>query len=548
MRTGGQLLVDVLKAEGVARVFGVPGESYLAVLDALYDSGIAMTVARHEGGAAFMAEAWGKLTGRPGIALVTRGPGATNAACGVHVAQQDATPLILFVGQIERGMTGRGAFQEVDYRHLFGHMAKWVAEIDTAARLPELVGRAFHVAQSGRPGPVVLALPEDMLRERAALAVPDGPGAIAEPAPAPADLDRLDALLATARRPMLLLGGSPWSADAVGAITRFAERNALPVGVTFRRQMLFDHLHPHYAGDVGLGINPALRRRIEEADLLIVVGDPLSEIPAQGYSLIDIPRPAQTLVHVLPDGNEIGRVYRPTLPIVATPRAFAVATAGRSTQASPDARRADRVADAHAAYLDWSEAAPQMPGRVQMAGVLAALRRRLEPDAILTNGAGNYAGWVHRFWRFRQFGTQVAPTSGSMGYGLPAAIAARLAAPAAQVVCFAGDGCFQMTAQEFATAVQERAALVVIVIDNGMYGTIRMHQEQDYPGRVMATGLRNPDFAALAVACGGHGERVVETDAFGPAFDRALASGRPALLHVLIDPRAIAPGKALPPD
>ncbi|MCB9960188.1 MAG: thiamine pyrophosphate-binding protein [Rhodospirillaceae bacterium] len=545
MRTGGQLVVDSLKAEGVRRVFCVPGESYLAVLDALYDSGIALTVSRQEGGAAFMADAWGKLTGRPGVAMVTRGPGASNAACGVHVAQQDATPMLLLVGQVARGHRHRGAFQEVDYRDFFGGMAKWVAEIDSADRVPEMMSRAFHVAQSGRPGPVVLALPEDMLRETADVSAVSGRAPIARPAPAPADLSRLAGLLAVAERPLLVLGGTPWTADAVVQITRFAERQALPVAVTFRRQMLFDHLHPNYAGDLGIGANPALLDRIATSDLLIVVGDALSEVPSQGYTLLDIPEPSQALVHVLPDGAELGRVYRPDLPIQANPIAFAAAVA-RLPGAAPTPARVERVAEAHAAYLAWSEEMPEMPGRLQMAGVIAALRTRLEPDTIIANGAGNFASWVHRFWRYRRFATQVAPTSGTMGYGLPAAIAAKLAFPMAPVVCVSGDGDFQMTGMEFSTAVQVGAAVVVLVIDNGIYGTIRMHQERAYPGRVIATSLTNPDFAALAEACGGYGERVETTDAFGPAFDRAMASGKPAILHLLIDPRAIAPGKVLP--
>ncbi|MCA8907342.1 MAG: thiamine pyrophosphate-binding protein [Rhodospirillaceae bacterium] len=545
MRTGGQLVVDSLKAEGVRRVFCVPGESYLAVLDALYDSGIALTVSRQEGGAAFMADAWGKLTGRPGVAMVTRGPGATNAACGVHVAQHDGTPMLLLVGQVARGHRHRGAFQEVDYRDFFGGMAKWVAEVDTAERVPEMMSRAFHVAQSGRPGPVVLALPEDMLRETAETTAVSGRAPIARPAPASADLSRLAGLLAVAERPVLVLGGAPWTADAVVQIAHFAERQALPVVATFRRQMLFDHLHPNYAGDLGLGANPALIERIATADLLIVVGDALAEVPSQGYTLLDIPEPSQALVHVLPDAAELGRVYRPDLPIQANPIAFAAAVS-RLPGASPTPARAERVAEAHAAYLAWSETVPEMPGRLQMAGVIEALRARLAPDTIIANGAGNFAAWLHRFWRYRRFATQVAPTSGTMGYGLPAAIAAKLAFPTAPVVCFSGDGDFQMTGMEFSTAVQAEAAVVVLVIDNGIYGTIRMHQERAYPGRVIATRLENPDFAALAVACGGYGERVETTDDFGPAFDRAVASGKPAILHLLIDPRAIAPGKVLP--
>jgi acetolactate synthase I/II/III large subunit len=537
MSYGGKLLVDCLTAQGVERVFCVPGESYLAVLNALHDVPIEAVVCRHEGGAAMMAEADGKMTGRPGIAFVTRGPGATNASSGVHVAQQDSTPMILFVGQIGRDMGGRDAFQEVDYRQFFGGMAKWVDEITNAARIPEIISHAFHVAMSGRPGPVVLALPEDMLREACDAAVGERVE-VSEPSPSPADLERLGEMLRVARRPFAVVGGSRWTEDAVADLHAFAESWDLPVGCSFRRQMLFDHLHPNYAGDVGLGINPALRRRLDESDLLLLIGARLSENPSQGFTLLGSPTPGKLLVHVHPGAEELGRIYRPALAINATPGAF-VRQAPRG-----DGGKA-RAAAAHEDYLAWSGNPPRTPGAVQMGTIMTWLGENLPDDAIMTNGAGNYATWLHRFHRFRRFGTQLGPTSGSMGYGLPAAVSAKLRYPRRTVVCFAGDGCFQMTGQEFTTAVQYGAAVIVVVVDNGMYGTIRMHQEREYPGRVFGTDLRNPDFALLARACGGHGETVDQTSAFADAFNRARESSLPTIIHVKIDPEAITPNRTL---
>ncbi len=542
MKTGGQLIVEALEAQGVRRVFGVPGESYLAVLDALHDSPIEMVVCRHEGGAAMAAEAQAKLTGRPGVCLVTRGPGATNAASGIHVAQQDETPLIVLIGQIERGMRGRDAFQEVDYGRLFGGMAKWVAEIDSADRVPEMISRAFHTAMAGRPGPVVLALPEDTLTEVAdVLAAPR-----AEPvdsAPTPAQVAAFAALLAKAERPLLVVGGSRWTEESAASLRGFAERLALPVAVTFRRQMLFDHNHPLYAGDIGLGINPKLSALVADSDLLILLGDRFSEVPSQSYTLLGVPDPGKAVVHVHPGAEEIGRVYRPTLGVVATPGGFLDAVA--DVAVTPNPAWAARAETAHAAFEAWSTPPDTIPGDVQMGAVMRWLDQSLADDAIFTNGAGNYATWIHRFHRFRRFGTQAAPVCGSMGYGLPAALAAKLEFPERDVICFAGDGCFQMTGLEFGTAVQEGAAVIVLVIDNGMYGTIRMHQEREYPGRVSGTALRNPDFAALARSYGGHGETVKRTEEFAPAFERARASGLPAILHVVIDPEALTPTRTL---
>ncbi len=542
MKTGGQLIVEALEAQGVERVFCVPGESYLAVLDALCDSRIRTVNARHESGAAMMAEAEGKLTGRPGICFVTRGPGATNASPGVHVAQQDSTPMILFIGQIERGMRGRDAFQEVDYTRMFGGMAKWVAEIDSADRVPEMVSRAFHTAMAGRPGPVVLVLPEDMLVETADVA----PAQRAEPvdsAPTPAQVAEFGLLLANAKRPLVIAGGTRWTEESVAALRAFSEAFALPVAVTFRRQMLFDHTHPNYAGDVGLGINPKLVGLVKDADLILLLGGRFSEVPSQSYALLGIPETGKTLVHVHPGAEELGRVYRPDLAVNATPGAFLEAVAGLTPPASP--AWAGRAETAHAAYGAWSVPPTSGPGAVQMGSVMAWLRDSLPDTATLTNGAGNYATWIHRFWHFRRFGTQVAPVCGSMGYGLPAAIAAKLLHPERDVLCFAGDGCFQMTGLEFGTAVQEGANVMVLVVDNGMYGTIRMHQEREYPGRVSGTALKNPDFAALARAYGGHGETVERTEDFAPAFERARSSGLPAILHIKLDPEALTPSRTL---
>ncbi|GJD99444.1 thiamine pyrophosphate-binding protein [Methylobacterium isbiliense] len=542
-RSGGRILVDQLAVHGVGDIFCVPGESYLAVLDALHDSAIRLTVCRQEGAAAMMAEAAGKLTGRPGICFVTRGPGAMNAAPGLHVARQDSTPLILFVGQIERGAREREAFQELDYRAVFGTVAKWVTEVDDPARLPELVSRAFHVATAGRPGPVVVALPEDMLTETAA--VPDAePFVPVETHPALNQMVALQKLLAEAKQPLAILGGSRWSPGAVRRFARFADLLSLPVSCSFRRQGLFAADHPCYAGDLGLGVNPKLLARIREADLLLLVGGRLSEIPSQGYTLLDIPGPAQRLVHVHPDPEELGRVYRPHLAINASPAAFAAAI--ETVQPPAHLPWASGTAAAHADYLAWSDPSRiRTPGDLQMGGVMAHLREALPADAILCNGAGNFATWVHRFWPFRAFDGQLAPTSGSMGYGVPAAVAAKRLMPERTVVAVAGDGDFLMSGQDFATAVQYNLPLVVIVVDNGMYGTIRMHQEREYPGRVSGTALRNPDFAAYATIFGGYGERVTRTEEFPAALARALASGRPAILHCPIDPEAITPTTTL---
>ena len=538
-RTAARLLVDQLVLQRVDRATCVPGESYLSVLDALSDTGIDMLTCRAEGGAAMMAEAYGKLTGRPGICFVTRGPGATNAMPGLHIAAQDSTPLILFVGQVARDMRGREAFQELDYPSTFGAVAKWVVEIDRADRIPELVARAFRVAMQGRPGPVVIALPEDMLDDIATVA--DAPYVTAaEPAVAAADAATVAAMIAAAERPIVIVGGSRWTPDAADALVAFAAAHDLPVATAFRRAHLFPATDPHHAGDLGIGPNPVLAAAVREADLLILLGGRMSEIASSGYTLIDLPTPARQMVHVHPDPMELGRVYQPALAIEATPGAFLAALAD-----CPAGPARPRTADLHASYRDWSETTAPLPGRFDYGAAMLWLRDRLPADAILCNGAGNYAGWIHRYYRFRAFGTQLAPTSGSMGYGVPASVMAKRQHPGRIVLALAGDGDFLMNGQEFATAVHHAIPIVVLVIDNAMYGTIRMHQERSFPGRIASTALTSPDFAALARAYGGHGETVIDTADFAPAVERALASGKPAIVHCLLDPEAITPTATL---
>ncbi len=541
-RTAAQILVDCLVAQGTSHAFCVPGESYLAVLDALYDArnSIQLVTGRHEAGVANMAEAHGKLTGRPGVAFVTRGPGATHAAIGVHTAKQDSTPLILFIGQIDRATRDREAFQEVDYRAMFGTVAKWVAEIDDASRMAEYVTRAFAVAMNGRPGPVVLALPEDMLVEAVPARVPPRVEPV-RAAAVPADIARIEALLARARRPLVVLGGSGWSAAGLAAVQAFAEANRLPVATGFRRKALIDNRHPCYVGELGLGPNPKLAARTREADLLIVLGSRLSEVVTSGYTLVEAPLPRQTLVHVHPDSGEIGRVYQAEVGIAASLDCVAAALA--AVRVDSAAWAAD-TATARADYEAW--VAPVAVGEgVNLAAVMAHLAEVLPEDAILTNGAGNFAAWLHRFYEHRRPGTQLAPTNGAMGYGLPAAVAAKLVDPARTVVCIADDGDFQMSFQELSTAAQYGAAIIVLVANNGVYGTIRMHQDREYPGRVSGTTMMNPDFAALARAYGGHGARVERTEDFPAAFAQARAAGTLAVLDLAVSPKFISPTKTL---
>lgn len=541
MRHGGQILVEALRLNGVTRVFSVPGESFLAALDGLHDSGIANVVCRHEGGAAMMAEAQGKLTGRPGVAFVTRGPGATNASAGVHVARQDCTPMILFVGQIARADTDRDAFQEVDYRAMFAPLAKWVAQIDRTDRIAEYVARAFHVAMSGRPGPVVLALPEDMLSGHAAC--PDLAPARAPRAVVDADaLAGLSEALARAERPLVVAGGPLWSQGAADDLARFAQAWDLPVAVPFRRQDRMDNAHAHYVGDLGIGMNPELGRALQQADVILSLGARLGDTLTGGFALMDPTRPHARVMMVHPDPDQLGRLWQADPGLVADPRAVVAALAA---QPAPTARPwADWRAGLRDSYLAWQQPRPT-PGALRLEQVIASLAEILPPDAIVTNGAGNYASFLHRYFRWRRFGTQLAPTSGTMGYGLPAAIAASLAHPDRLAVCLAGDGCLQMTVNELSTAAQYGATPIVIVANNGRYGTIRMHQERHYPGRVSGTDLFNPDFPALARAYGGHGEVVTRDADFAPAFERARLSGRLAVIELRLDPEALTPGATL---
>jgi acetolactate synthase-1/2/3 large subunit len=542
--TGARLIIDALLTHGVDRIFCVPGESFLAVLDTLYDESerIRTFVCRHEAAAANMAEATGKLTGRPGIAFVTRGPGATHASIGVHTAFQDSTPMILFIGQCAREHMDREAFQEIDYRRMFGQMAKWVAQIDDARRIPEYLSHAFHTACSGRPGPVVLALPEDMLSDSCP-AVPGAPPyQRVAAAPSPAQTERLRGMLQSARKPMAIVGGSGWTEAACVDLRRFAERWQLPVGCAFRYQDTFDNEHSNYAGDVGLGINPALAQRIREADLLLAIGPRLGEATTGGYTLLDIPKTKQTLVHVHQGADELGRVYAADLPIVSGMPEFAAALAALEPHASP--AWAGSAEEAHRAYLEWRRPRPML-GDVQLGEIMAQLRERLPADAIVTNGAGNYAIWLHRHFAYRQFKTQLAPTSGAMGYGVPAVLAAKGLHPERIAVALAGDGCFMMAGHELATAMQYGLNAIFIVVNNGHYGTIRMHQERHYPDRAHGTGLTNPDFAAFARSFGAHGETVVRTAEFLPALERSIESGLPALIEVRVPQEVSTPNATL---
>ncbi len=536
MAHGGKLLVDCLVALGAKKAFGVPGESYLPVLDAMHDTGgvFDYVLCRQEGGAGFMAAAWGKLTGAPGICMVTRGPGATNASIGVHTAMQDSSPMILLVGQVGTDMKGREAFQELDYRAVFGTMAKWVVEIDRVERIPELIARAWTTAVSGRPGPVVVAVPEDVLSATTEVAPLPGPFRIAEPAPDAAAVEAALALLAGANRPLALIGGGAWTEDGKAAFQHFAEASNLPVLTAFRFQDRFDNHSPVYAGEAGVGMLPHARRLMSEADVILALNVRFGENTTGGYELLSVPIPKQRLIHVHVSGAEIGKIYQAEVGLVAGPNAFARAL--RPVQGQ---------------WADWTRAArgdfeksfdlPDQPPPVDMRQVMAQLQHGLDEDAILTNGAGNFAIWPNKLFRFGPRQRLIAPQSGSMGYGLPAAIAAGLACPGRQVICFAGDGDFQMTSQELATAVQAGVRPVVLLLNNGIYGTIRAHQERRFPARVSGTTMVSPDFPALARAHGLHGERVESTEAFAPAFARALAAPKGALLDIAISPEALSP-------
>ena len=537
-RTGGRVLVDALRIHGVDTVFCVPGESYLAALDALYDArdAIATITCRHEGGAANMAEAYGKLTGRPGVVMVTRGPGACHAAIGLHNAAQDSTPMVLFIGQVERGHSDREAFQEIDYGRFLDPLCKWVVQIQDPARIPELVSQAFHRACSGRPGPVAVALPEDMLTEETAVA-DAGPYKAVSPGVASEAIPALRELLAGARRPLVVAGGGGWSAGASTDLARFVEANALATAASFRCQDRLDNASPCYAGDLGLGIDPALADRVREADLLLVIGARLGEMTTRGYRLVEPPCPRQTLVHVHPDASELGRVYQPTLAICAGSAEFLRAAAAMPPVESSAWR--DSTARAHREYLASVEPTPGLPGPVEMGEVMAHLRERLPPEAILTTDAGNFSAWMHRHYVYRRFPSQIGPTSGAMGYGIPAAIAARHVHPDRPVVAFCGDGGALMTGQEIATAVHHGIDPVILVVNNSMFGTIRMHQERDYPDRVIGTDLTNPDFVAWAESFGAFATRVECTADFPRALEDALGAGRVAVVELRIDPELI---------
>ena len=548
-RTGGQILVDALKIHGVDTAFGVPGESYLDVLDALHDSDIRFIINRQEGGAAFMADAYGKMTGKPGICFVTRGPGATNASIGVHTAFQDSTPMILFIGQVGNDFTDREAFQEIDYRRMYGQMAKWVAQIDRADRIPESLARAFQVATSGRPGPVVLALPEDMLTAVATVADTRAYQPV-QASPSAAQIGQVRAMLAEAKRPLVLLGGGGWNEQACADLQRFAEANQLPVSCAFRFQDLLDNDHPNYIGDVGIGINPKLAARVREADVIIAIGPRLGEMTTSGYALLQSPVPKQRLIHVHADAEELGSVYQAELMINSGMPQMATMLAA---MAPVDASAwAGSVAEARAELAAWQEQpAIFKDGKapLDLWQVVQQIDKIAPHDTIITNGAGNYATWAHRFHRYGGMRTQLAPTSGAMGYSVPSGVAAKIIAPQRTVITFAGDGEYMMNGQELATAVQYQAGVVIIVFNNGMFGTIRMHQERDYPGRVSGTTLANPDFAALAVAYGAHGEVVTTTAEFAPALERALAHANskslPALIELRYDGNLITPGATL---
>ena len=535
-RSGGRILVDQLELNGVGLVSCVPGESYLPVLDALYDSPIRLISCRHEGAAANMAEACGKLTGRPGVCIVTRGPGATHASVGVHTAAQDSTPLLLLVGQVPREMLGREAFQEMDYQAVFGSVAKWVGQADEAERIPELVSRAFAAMLSGRPGPAVLALPEDVLFQEADVA-DAAPVSPPRPQPPDRDLARLQELLTGAERPLVVVGEGGWSAQAGEDVLAFCEASALPVAASFRCQDYVDNHSPVYAGHLTIGLDPALARRVEEADLLVAVGGRLGDIATRGYTLLDVPKPRQTLVHAHPDPAELGAVYEPELAIVSGLPELAAALRALDPveprwQAWTESARTD--------YLANLEHRP-LPGNLDLGEFMAVLRRRLPADAVITSGAGNFTVWAHRFYEFSTYPSQLAPRSGAMAYGIPAALAAKALHPERVVVCIAGDGDFMMSGLELATAVQYQLPIVIFVVNNRMYGTIRMHQERHFPGRVVGTDLVNPDFAAYAAAFGAHGEVVTRTEDLEAAVERALGAGRPAVVELVVDPEGISP-------
>lgn len=541
--SGAQLLVEQLSLHGADKIFGVPGESYLSVLDALVDADdLEFIICRQEGGAAMMAEAYGKQTGKPGICMVTRGPGATNASAGVHVAFQDSTPMILFIGQVARDMMEREAFQEIDYRRMFGQMAKWVAQIDDADRIPEFISRAYHTAVSGRPGPVVLALPEDMLSGPAKRTAPLARYQVAQAAPAPQDMNSLKDMIAGAQKPLIIVGGGGWSGEVQTTLENFCQREGMPVAASFRCQDYINNDLDCYAGHVGIGIDPNLAKSISESDLLLVLGARLGEMTTNGYEVLVPPKTAQKMVHIYPQGEEIGRVYQPDLGIVSTMKCFVEALSNCSFGQKD--KWAGWQEGLRANFKKFTTPIAHL-GDVQMCDVVRHVRETSNDDLVISNGAGNYAIWTHRFFSYRKYGNQLAPTCGSMGYGLPAAIAAKIIDPDKEVICMAGDGCFMMTCQEFATAVQYNANIIVIVVNNSKYGTIRMHQEKRFPGRVSGTTLQNPDFAAMANSFGGFGICVRKNEEFEIALEAARKYEGPALIEIILDNQVITPSQTI---
>ena len=543
LRSGGQVLVDQLKIHGVDTAFCVPGESYLAVIDAMHDASneVKFITCRHEGGAASMAEAYGKMTGKPGILMVTRGPGACHASAGVHVAMQDSTPMVVLIGQVARDQEYREAFQELDYRKFYGSLCKWAGQIESADRIPEMLSKAFYHAMSGRPGPVALALPEDMLRDMTSVGDADHYKTV-RPGVDPDEMASLQDLLGQAQRPLMIVGGGGWNQKACDDIVAYAEANNLPTAASFRCQDLFDNNHPNYVGELGTSVSNALAKQVEDADLLLVVGARLGEMTTKGYTIVQVPRPKQKIAHIYPDPDEIGRVYQADLAIAAGVDKFAASARKSTVVASP--AWGDWAATGRKAYLDNLKPSLDHPGAVDMWAIMQEIAAKA-PDAVITSDAGNFAGWPQRFWQYSRFRTQVAPTNGSMGYGVPSAIGARLVSPDHPVIGFAGDGGFMMAAQEFATAAQYGVDPIIIVVNNSMYGTIRAHQERNYPERVVATALTNPDFVKWAESFGAYGAVVEKTEDFAAAFDGASKAGRISLIEIKLDQQVISTNATL---
>jgi len=536
LRHGGHILVDQLKINGVERVFSVPGESFLAALDGLYNSGIENIVCRHEGGAAMMAEADAKITHSPGVVFVTRGPGATNASSGIHVAMQDSTPLIVFVGQVPLEHRDREAFQEIDYERFFSPIAKWVAEIKDLKRLPEYVARAFQVSQAGRPGPVIISLPEDILS--GICEVPDRPRVVlGQQFTSDSEIKKIENAIIKAKRPLVIVGGTGWGKEAVKNLGVFVKNFNLPVATTFRRQHLMDNRHDCYIGDLGTGMNPALAKTVKGSDLIIAIGTRLGEIATGAYELIDPKKTEQEIIHIHTDPDEFCHVYQPSLAVLSSTENILDQLVGLSKLVNPE--WSSRTSEGRQNYLNWITP-KETPGPVKLEKIIKWLSNNLPEDSIVTNGAGNYAAFLHRYFAFKEYPTAIGPTSGSMGYGFPASIAAKLRFPDKTVICLAGDGCFQMTLNEMSTAAQNKLAIIVIVVNNGKYATIRMHQEKNYPGRVSGTELHNPDFAALAKAYGGFGIKVQKTEDFVAAYNEAVASGLLSVIELQIDDEVLS--------